>query len=168
MTAAWARACTSVVLLDVDPVPLAAAARALAGATRVRTAALDVTDAAAVAVRLPAASFDVVVLSALLEHLPDPDLALAALVPALAPNGRLVVFVPADGPILAAKRILRATGLGRLVKGLPLAPAPGHLRRFDRRSLAALLGRHGRVTAITFDPAVLGYLGVVRPAEARP
>jgi SAM-dependent methyltransferase len=168
MTAAWAGACASVVLLDVDPAPLAAAARALADSTSaaVRTVVADVADAAEVEAALAGASFDVVVLSALLEHLPDPDRALAALVPALAPGGRLVVFVPADGPILAAKRILRTTRLGALVKGLPLEPAPGHLQRFDRGSLAALLGRHGRVAQITFDPAVLGYLGVVRRPRA--
>ena len=107
-----------------------------------------------------------VVVSALLEHVPDPDRALAALMPAVAPGGRLVAYVPADGPILAAKRVLRATRLGRLVKGLPLDPAPGHLHRFDRRSFARLLGRHGAVTRICFDPAVLGYLGVVRRAPA--
>ncbi len=164
MTEAWAGGCESLVLLDVDPVPLERAGRALAGRTRVRTVAADVTDVEAVRASLRAASFDVVVLSALLEHLPEPDLALDALAPTLAPGGRLVVFVPADGPILAAKRILKTTGLGCLVKGLSLEPAPGHLRRFDRRALARLLGRHGQVAEITFDPAVLGYVGVVRRA----
>lgn len=167
MTQAWAGACASVVLLDVDPAPLAVAAQGLAGTTAaVRTAVADVSDASAVATCLPGASQDVVVLSALLEHLPDPDLALTALMPVLAPGGRLVVFVPADGPILVAKRVLKATRLGRLVKGLPLEPAPGHLRRFDRPSLARLLRRHGRMSEITFDPLVLGYVAVVRGPEA--
>jgi len=166
MTCAWAAACDEVVLLDVDPTPLEAAARSLEGGADVRTAVADVTDAAAVAACLRPGGYDVIVLSALLEHLPDPDLALEALRPALAPGGRFVVFVPADGPILAAKRILRATRLGFLVQGLSLEPAPGHVRLFDRASLAALLGRHGRVTEIAFDPAVLGYLGVVRRPAA--
>ena len=169
MTAAWAGACASLVLLDVDPVPLAARrarargldARCRAHGGRRRRPTRPRSSAA-----LAGASFDVVVLSALLEHLPEPDRALAALAPALAPGGRIVVFVPADGPILAAKRILRTTRLGALVRGLSLEPAPGHLQRFDRRSLAALLARHGRVTEITFDPAVLGYLGVVRRPRA--
>lgn len=164
MTAAWAAGCESLVLLDVDPQPLADAARSLAPLTHVRTAALDVTDPAAVAACLPTSSFDVVVVSALLEHVPEPDRVLEALMPALAPGGRLVAYVPADGPILAAKRVLKSTRLGFLVKGLPLDPAPGHLHRFDRRSFARLLGRHGVVTRIGFDPAVLGYLGVVRRA----
>lgn len=163
MTQAWAGACTSVVLVDVDPVPLETAARALASTgASVRTVVADVTDTAAIAACLPAASLDVVVLSALLEHLPDPDLALAALGPVLAPGGRIVVFVPADGPILAAKRVLKTARLGRLVKGLPLEPAPGHLQRFDRQSLTRLLRRYGRVSEISFDPLVLGYVGVVR------
>jgi SAM-dependent methyltransferase len=111
---------------------------------------------------LPRGSADAVVLSAVLEHLARPRAALAAWAAALRPGGRIVVFVPADRPILLAKRVLRATRLGGLVRGLSLDPAPGHVRVFDRRSLARLLIPLGSVEGIRFDPAVLGYAAVVR------
>src|SRR5262245_7322686 len=111
---------------------------------------------------VPPGSADVVVLSAILEHLPRPEEALAAWAPALVPGGRFVVFVPADGPILFAKRVLRATRLGALARGVSLEPAPGHVVTFTRRRLARLLGAFGVVENLTFDPAVLGYAATVR------
>ncbi len=107
---------------------------------------------------------DVIVLSALLEHLPEPEKALAALSPLLAQGGRFVIYLPADGPILLAKAILKRTRLGGLIRGLPLEPAPGHLQCFDRRAIAALLEPHGHVEELTFDPLCLGYLAVLRSA----
>lgn len=147
------------VLVDLDPVPLADARRRLGRG--VRTVVADATDLTVLAQALGRARADVVVLSALLEHLPEPGAALRTSLSLLGPGGRLVVFVPADGPILLAKRLLGWTRLGPLVKGLALEPAPGHLHRFDRASFAALLAHHGRVLEVTFDPAVLGYVGVV-------
>jgi SAM-dependent methyltransferase len=149
------------VLVDVDAAVLdRAAARRL---PRSRTVCADATAAGAV----PAASADVVVLSAILEHLEDPGAALRAWAPALAPGGRFVVYVPADGPILLAKRLLRATGLFVLARGVSLDPAPGHVVRFTRASLAALVSPHGAVVEISFDPLCLGYAAVVRCAANR-
>jgi SAM-dependent methyltransferase len=103
-----------------------------------------------------------IVLSALLEHLPDPASALRGLSPLLAPGGRFVVYVPADGAILLAKGVLRAARLGGLVPGLSLDPAPGHLHRFDRRRLVRLLATVGRVEHLRFDPVCLGWLAAAR------
>jgi hypothetical protein len=73
-----------------------------------------------------------------------------------------VAYVPADRPILAAKRVLRWSGVGRLVRGLSLDPAPGHVRTFGRRTFAGLLSRVGAIEELEFDPATLGYVAVVR------
>ncbi len=130
------------------------------GLPRVRTLEAD----AAAAGALPRASVDVVVLSAVLEHVPRPAAVLEAWAPALRAGGRFVVFVPADRPILAAKRLLRATGLHRLARGVSLDPAPGHVRVFTRRSLVRLLKPFGVLEEVEFDPAVLGYAAILRIA----
>jgi SAM-dependent methyltransferase len=167
MASAWADAVERIVLVDVDARVLGHAA--LAGRDGVATLVADATDPVALARGLEPAGADVVVLSALLEHLPEPGRALEALTPFLAPHGRFVVYVPADGPILLAKRLLRLTRLGGLVRGLSLDPAPGHVRTYDRRALGTLLARHGTVQSLTFDPLVLGYVAVLVPrAEASP
>ena len=82
----------------------------LAGRPGVRAVVGDATTPGAWVDAAGRGRADVVVLSALLEHLPAPDDALCALAPLLAPAGRFVVYVPADGPILLAKRILRSRG----------------------------------------------------------
>jgi hypothetical protein len=74
-----------------------------------------------------------------------------------------VIYVPADGPILFAKGVLKATRLGSLVKGLSLEPAPGHVQRFTRTSLVRLLAPFGDLLEVTFDPVALGYVAVLRP-----
>lgn len=163
-----ARAGGRLVLADLDPDVLAATA--LADHPNVATVVADATAPEALARHLGDRGADVIVLSALLEHLPHPADALRALAPLLAPGGRFVIYLPADGPILLAKRILKATRLGRLVRGLSLEPAPGHLHRFDRVDVARLLGvltqTGGRIEEITFDPACLGYVAVVRAPAA--
>jgi SAM-dependent methyltransferase len=157
---AYADAVARLFLVDLDPEVLARST--LAGRPGVRTVVADLTAPGALDGFVAPGSADLVVLSAVLEHLPDPASALVALSPCLRPGGRFVIFVPADGPILLAKGILRATGIGGLVRGLSLDPAPGHLHRFDRRRLAARLRPHGTLEEIAFDPAVLGYLAVLR------
>lgn len=161
LSEAWAQDAERLVLVDVDPAPLDAAARRLGPGTTCAIA--DVTDRAALAALDVAGHADVVVLSAILEHVPDPDLALEAARTLLHARGHLVVYLPADGPILAAKAVLKYTRLGSLVRGLSLEPAPGHLHRFRRSDVAALLSRHGDVPSLTFDPTVLGYVAIVRP-----
>jgi SAM-dependent methyltransferase len=136
----------------------------VASRPNVETVVADALAPAAIERAVGRGGADVVLLAALLEHLLDPGAALAALRPLLRPGGRFVVYVPADGPILLAKRVLRATGTGRWIRGLSLEPAPGHVQRFDRRSLGDLLRPHGRVEEIAFDPLCLGYHAVVRRA----
>jgi SAM-dependent methyltransferase len=147
------------VLVDLDPAMLERArARALPRTTTV------VADAAAPS-PLPRGCADVVILSAVLEHVARPADVLASWSGALVEGGRFIVFVPADAPILACKRVLAATRLARLVAGLSTEPAPGHVVTFRRATLARLLNPFGAVEEIGFDPAVLGYVATVRVGD---
>jgi SAM-dependent methyltransferase len=80
-----------------------------------------------------AGSFDVVVLSEVLEHLPYPALTLGEAARILRSNGRLVGSVP-NGARLPNR--LRFLVTGRVERD------PTHLHHFGPRSLAAVLGKH--------------------------
>jgi len=147
-------------LVDLDPAVLARGP--LRSHPRVTCVVADAAAPRALEQALASRRADVIVLSALLEHVPEPRAALTALAPLLLPGGRFLIYLPADGPILLAKAVLRRTHLGGWLRGLPLEPAPGHLQRFDRRAVATLVRPFGRVEEITFDPLCLGYLAVVR------
>jgi SAM-dependent methyltransferase len=158
---AYADGLSRLLLVDLDPAMLAGSA--LAGRPGVATVVADALEPAPIEAALGEARADVLVLSALLEHLPAPGRALDALAPLVARHGVMVVYVPADGPILLAKRLLKVTRLGGLVKGLSLEPAPGHVQRFTRQGLAALLQPRGRILELAFDPVALGYVAVLAP-----
>lgn len=154
-------------LVDLDPRMLEGTR--LAARPGVTLVADDATSGDVLARTLGGRRVDVVLLAALLEHLADPAAALRALRPLVARGGAFVVYVPADGPILFLKRVLRVTRLGGLVRGLSLDPAPGHVQRFRRRDLVRLLAPFGTLVRLDFDPVCLGYLAVVEvkaPATA--
>jgi len=157
---AYADAAVRVVLCDLDPDVLAVSA--VARRPNVRTVACDALTPAPLAAAVGPGGADVIVLSALLEHLPEPARALTALRSILQPGGRFVIYLPADGPILFAKSLLKRSGLGGLVRGLSLEPAPGHLHRFTRAGVGRLLQPFGEIERLAFDPLCLGYLAVVR------
>ena len=151
------------VLADLDGEALAASP--LASHPRVRLVETDATAPRELDAWLGARRVDLVVLSALLEHLPDPHLALRSLTALVRPGGHLLVYLPADGPILFFKSVLKHTRLGGLVRGLSLEPAPGHLHRFHRKACQRLLAPYGRIRSLTFDPICLGYLALVRVTD---
>ncbi|MDJ0523438.1 MAG: class I SAM-dependent methyltransferase [Planctomycetota bacterium] len=159
---AYVDAVKRVVLADLDASVLQRSA--LAQHPHVTIAEVDALQPAPLRDELGEDGADVIVLSALLEHLPDPAAALDALTTLLAARGRFVIYLPADGPILFAKSLLKHSRLGGLVRGLSLEPAPGHLHRFTRRDVAALLRPFGVVEELAFDPVCLGYIAVVRKA----
>lgn len=139
----WRGAGRRVVLLDLDGAMLRRAAGGEEGKV--------VADAARLP--FPARAFDLVVLGAVLEHLVDPAVAVRECLRVLKPGGRVVGWVPWEGAIVFLKRMARLfrIPLGKLHDG----PAPGHLRRFGRRSLEALfLPMRARVR---FDPGSLGF-----------
>jgi SAM-dependent methyltransferase len=113
--------------------------------------------AAADATRLPlrSRSFDVVVLSAILEHLVEPRAAVEEGVRVLRDGGRLVAYVPWDRAVVRLKRWARRLGLG--LGALADGQAPGHLRTFDRASLLRLFEPVARDVRIRLDPFSLGY-----------
>lgn len=160
IAAGYVDAVGRLLLADLDADVLAATD--LAQHPKVGTVVADALAPEAIARALSGRAADVIVLSALLEHLPKPAAALRALRPLLAPRGRFVIYLPADGPILFAKSVLRRSRLGGLIRGLSLEPAPGHLHRFARRDVARLLDSFGALEELTFDPVCLGYLAVVR------
>jgi SAM-dependent methyltransferase len=161
MVEAWAPRVRRITMVDVDPLSLERVP--FADDARVRRVVADVTNEDQLREGLGGVLADVIVLSAILEHVPQPGRVLDALRPYLKADGRFVIFVPADGPILAIKRILRHGRLGGLVRGLSLEPAPGHLHVFGRQNLRRLLTPRGRIEELVFDPAVLGWHAVLRP-----
>jgi dolichol-phosphate mannosyltransferase len=112
-------------------------------------------------------AFDLVLLSAVLEHVPEPTRAVAETLRVLKPGGRAVISVPDDRIVLALKRLVRALGLG-IVLG-PLSPglAPGHLRVYSPATLRREVADHGRVTALIRDPLALSLHAIVRRSGRR-
>jgi SAM-dependent methyltransferase len=112
---------------------------------------------AADAARLPFrdGAFDVVVLSAILEHVLDPASAVREGARVVRPGGRLVAYVPWDRAIVPLKRWARHAGvrLGPLAEG----QAPGHLRTFDRAGIRDLFAPVSRSVRVRLDPLSLGY-----------
>ena len=92
----------------------------------------------------PAASFDVVILAAVLEHLYNPDETMREIARILRPGGALFVDVPNEQGLY-----FRGANLYQRLRGrdwvVHLAPTfePFHVFGFSSRSLRALLAKHG-------------------------
>jgi 2-polyprenyl-3-methyl-5-hydroxy-6-metoxy-1,4-benzoquinol methylase len=110
-----------------------------------------------------AGDFDYVIFADVLEHLPDPDGALARCLPLLGPAGHVVISVP---------NMRFYTVLARLLADRWVYTDSGvrdrtHLRIFTRHSLDAMLRRHGLQTErlvrrfrLFEDQSEIGRLGV--------
>jgi 2-polyprenyl-3-methyl-5-hydroxy-6-metoxy-1,4-benzoquinol methylase len=114
---------------------------------------LDVRVGDLLGCKFQAASFDVVTLFHVLEHLPDPDAALAEARRVIAPGGRLLLEVPNFGSLQS-----------RLAKGRGFhVDAPRHLFHFTRAALLEMLQRAGfemlRVSTHSFE---FGYYGMLQ------
>ncbi len=133
------RAGASVVALDAAPGEVASAAAMLAAMCEAGEAPAGAGWAAVVgdAGRLPfpAASFDVVVASEVLEHIADDAAALGELARVLLPGGCLAVTVPRFGPELVNWALSRAY---HAVEG-------GHVRIYRRSQLRRRLAATGLV-----------------------
>lgn len=156
LEAAVARRGGRVVYADIDPAMLGAVASRSAGAGSFVVADVE---------RLPfrPGSLDAVIASAVLEHLPDPGASLRAMVAAVRPGGGVLLNVPNDRAVLAAKRAVRAARLSRLFGGMAPGLAPGHLHVFSSSELRALCAASGRLDLFLFDPLAFAFFAVVRP-----
>jgi len=124
----------SVVGVEIDPEAAAAAERF---AERVHVLDLDVTPVS----QVEHDRFDVIILGDVLEHLRDPDAALADVLTLLAPGGRVIVSVPNVAHIDVRLMLLE----GRWeYQGTGLLDAT-HLRWFTKTSLRSMLARAGLV-----------------------
>ncbi len=100
--------------------------------------------------------FDLLVMSHVLEHLPDPEASLAKCRELLVPGGRLLLAVPNIGS-------WEGRLFGRSWRGLDL---PRHLLHFNEKSLAGLLHRNGfeiirmrgHLSMITFSDSLASLL----------
>jgi 2-polyprenyl-3-methyl-5-hydroxy-6-metoxy-1,4-benzoquinol methylase len=105
---------------------------------------------------LPAASFDRVICTEVLEHTFDPDAILAAIARLLRPDGVAAITIPNDHLILRLKAMLRRTPVGWLLRDrIEWGGDAYHVQRWTAREFAALLGRHFRVTAFRAVPGRL-------------
>ena len=129
-------------MLLVEPEPSCAAEleRRIGGDPRVRTS----TDYLPGAPSLADAdgTFDLVVCQNVLEHIPDDDGALAEMVRALRPGGRLALLVPSEPKLFGA-----------------LDDAYGHWRRYDAEDLATIVARTGLVIESLQPMNALGIAG---------
>jgi SAM-dependent methyltransferase len=89
-------------------------------------------------------AFDGVILSEVIEHLPDDVGALAAARECLEPGGVLIVTVP---------NIERLVNVFRRALGLPQHMSPQHLREYTRDSLHGVLGAAG-FAVLSTEPVV--------------
>jgi SAM-dependent methyltransferase len=102
---------------------------------------------------LPAASFDVVCLFHVLEHLPDPEAALGEAHRLLRPSGRLLIEVPNFGSLQA--RLSGGRGFH--------VDAPRHLVHFTRPALLAALDRAGfEASPVRTHSFEFGYFGMLQ------
>ncbi|MGI8505901.1 MAG: class I SAM-dependent methyltransferase [Solirubrobacteraceae bacterium] len=83
--------------------------------------------------------FDLVAATEVLEHVPDPELALFEM--ARVARDHLIVSVPQE-PLWRALNVARGAYVS------DLGNTPGHLNHWSRRSFVALLGRFGEVVRI--------------------
>ncbi len=118
--------------------------------------------------RLPFAdgAFAVVVCTEVLEHTPDPDTVLRELLRVAGPRGRVVVSVPNEKRIDAAKHALgRVPGLRALLRTLADEDNEWHLHRMDLpflRRMCAGVGRIERVRALPWGLLPLRYAARLR------
>ena len=102
---------------------------------------------------LPAASFDRIICTEVLEHTEHPAAILAAMARLLRPMGVAVITVPNDPLILRLKAIVRATPVRLFFgKGVNWGGDEFHLHRWTPREFRALLERFFRVTEEASSP----------------
>ncbi|MGK3984801.1 methyltransferase domain-containing protein [Sorangium sp. So ce136] len=96
---------------------------------------------------LPAASFDRVICTEVLEHTVDPSAVLAAIARLLRPDGVAAITVPNDPLIARLKGLVRRTPVGYLLRDrVQWGGDVYHLHQWTPDEFGRLLARHFRVT----------------------
>ena len=137
-------ACRRRVGLDISPKSLEAArARAAErGQEGIEFGHFDANDP----LPYPEGSFDVIICSEVLEHVPEPRNLVENIHRVAGPATRVVVTVPNERPKLLIKRVLKALGLMRILfPGIEVGPSEGHLHNFSKRMLVELVSDLFRV-----------------------
>jgi 2-polyprenyl-3-methyl-5-hydroxy-6-metoxy-1,4-benzoquinol methylase len=111
-------------------------------------------------------SFDVVVCTEVLEHVPDPAAVVAELVRVAGPDGRVVVSIPNEVNIDRAKRVLRSLPIVRsLLRTLASEDNEWHLHRFDLKMLNGIVAGRARIEKLVAIPSralPLRYVALLR------
>ena len=103
---------------------------------------------------LPAASFDRIICTEVLEHTQNPAAVLEAIARLLRPHGVAVITVPNDPLIMRLKGALRWTPVGMVLKNrIDWGGDKFHLHQWTPSEFEALLGRFFRVTDRHHAPA---------------
>lgn len=102
---------------------------------------------------LPAASFDRIICTEVLEHTLDPEAILRALSKLLKPAGVAVITVPNDPLILKLKGIVRRTPVGWVLRDrIEWGGDIYHLHKWTPAEFRRILERHFRVTESSSAP----------------
>lgn len=112
-------------------------------------------------------SFDVVLCTEVLEHVPDPRSAIAELMRVARPDARVVVSIPNEKNIDRAKRIVRSVPVMRtLLRTLAAEDNEWHLHRFDAALLNEVADGVAEVRQlhpVPFPLMPLRYVALLRP-----
>lgn len=112
-------------------------------------------------------SFDVVVCTEVLEHVPDPAAVLRELVRVASPHGRVVVSIPNEGAIDRAKRAVGKLPVVRSTLRTLAAPRnEWHLHAFDRSVLGRICAGVARMETCRTIPLPglpFRYAALLRP-----
>ena len=101
-------------------------------------------------------SFDVVLCTEVLEHVPDPAVVVAELARVTKPNGRVIVSIPNEVNIDRAKRMLRRTPILRtLLRTLASEGNEWHLHEFDLPMLRRITAGSAEIRRLVGIPGRL-------------
>lgn len=143
--------------VDGDPAMVAEATHRL-GADRAQAVVSDI-----LAIDLPDNACDAVLAASILEHVVEPERAVAELKRITRPGGRLVISVPYDLAVVRIKRLLRAFGLGRILGPLAKGLAMGHVQLYTGKRFVKIASAAGTVLRSgLLPPFFLDYYAVLR------
>jgi 2-polyprenyl-3-methyl-5-hydroxy-6-metoxy-1,4-benzoquinol methylase len=131
--------------VDIDPAVLGRARRGLSN----NSISFIACDARKLA--LSDNSIDVCLASEMLEHVPDPENAVAELVRVTRPGGRIVISVPNEELVQILKQAARAAGLRRSLGRLSGGLAVGHVQRFTKSQLSSLCKGRVRLDTLRYS-----------------